>query len=69
VMAMGFFRQRVFGLRQTPGENEATQLSEALVHDSFGRSHEQTPSFERLMTAWSRRRPHMRARATGASRA
>ena len=73
VMAMGFFRQRVFGLRETPRENEATQLSEALVHDSFGRSHEQTPSFERLMTAWSRRRPHTHARhmrsATGASRA
>jgi hypothetical protein len=67
VMAMGFFRQRVFGLRETPGENEATQLSEAFVHDSFGRSHEQTPSFERLMTAWSRRRPHMHARPMSSS--
>ncbi|PWT92737.1 MAG: hypothetical protein C5B56_01895 [Proteobacteria bacterium] len=62
VMAMGFFRQRVFGLRDTPDQTEAAQLSEALVHDSLGRARERTPSSARATSSWSRRRPHMHAR-------
>lgn len=42
VMAMGFFRQRVFGLRETPQEDGAAQLSDALAGQS-----ERAPSLRR----------------------
>jgi membrane protein DedA with SNARE-associated domain len=58
VMAMAFFRQRVFGLRETPDADRAAQLGDLLAHQS-----ERTPSSAALTSAWSRQRPHLRARS------
>jgi membrane protein DedA with SNARE-associated domain len=62
VVAMGFFRQRVFGLRETSEQTEAAQLSDALL-----RRGERTNTFAPLVSAlsrqdWSRHRPHARPR-------
>jgi membrane protein DedA with SNARE-associated domain len=57
VMAMGYFRQRVFGLRGTSAQSEATQLSKDLASRDEG-----TPTLASLMPAWSRRLPHARPR-------
>jgi membrane protein DedA with SNARE-associated domain len=64
VMAMAFFRHRVFGLRETPDEHGAAQPSDALTHQS-----ERTRASAALASAWSRQRPHLRARSRIASRA
>jgi membrane protein DedA with SNARE-associated domain len=51
VMAMAFFRQRVFGLRGTSEQSEAAQLSDDLANGTGTSS---------LMPAWSRQLPHPR---------
>jgi len=58
VMAMAFFRQRVFGLRETPDADRAAQLGDVLARQS-----ERMPWSAALTSAWSRQRPHLRARS------
>lgn len=73
VVAMGFFRQRVFGLRETSEQTEVAQLSDALVrrrertHTFAPRRGARTNAFAPLISAWSRQawsqhRPHARLR-------
>jgi len=59
VMAMAFFRQRVFGLRQTPDEDHAAQQGE----EARARRSRRRPTSAVLAWAWSRQRPHVRARS------
>jgi len=57
--SLGFFRQRVFGLRAQPDEPAATPVRPAFVPRGE-RKFSLTPA--KLKSDWARRRPHMHAR-------